>query len=287
VAGSRDDLPASEQLVIEPGKSALHYWADLWRYRELLLVFTWRDLAVRYKQTAIGVAWALLQPLAQTVVMVLIFGKLAKMPTQGNAPYALLVFAAILPWQFFASAVSASSMSVVGNAHLVAKVYFPRILLPVSALFTSLADLMITFAILVALMIWYGYSPTWRMLAVPFLVLMAMLAAFGPGVLITALNVEYRDFRFVVPFMVQFGLYVSPVGFSAEVVRSTFGDTLYFLYALNPMVGVIEGFRWAILGGESPLDWPSLAISLGVSGALCWIGIRYFRSMERRFADVI
>jgi lipopolysaccharide transport system permease protein len=279
--------PPVEELVIEPGKGALHYWRDLWRYRELLLVFTWRDLAVRYKQTAIGVAWALLQPLAQMAVMVLVFGKIAKLPSQGDAPYALLVFAAILPWQFFASAMSASSMSVVSNAHLVSKVYFPRMLLPISALLTSLVDVVIAFAILAALLVWYGYPPNPRLVWVPLLLVLALLAALGPGVLITALNVEFRDFRFLVPFIVQFGLYVSPVGFSASVVRETFGEQLFLIYSLNPMVGVIEGFRWAILGGDSPFPAKLLVISLAVSATLCWVGIAYFRRMERRFADVI
>lgn len=283
------DVPAQpvEELVIEPGKGALHYWRDLWRYRELLLVFTWRDVVVRYKQTVVGISWALLQPLAQMAVMVLVFGKIAKLPTLDNAPYPLLVFAAILPWQFFATALTASSNSVIGNAQLVSKVYFPRMLLPISALLTSLVDVLIAFAILAVIMAWYGYPPTWRVLCLPLLLAMAMLAALGPGILIAALNVEYRDFRYIVPFFVQFGLYVSPVGFSAQVVRETFGEAVFFLYSLNPMVGVIEAFRWAILGKSAPLDLQLVAISLAVSVALCAIGLAHFRRMERRFADVI
>jgi len=275
------------EVVLAAGRTERHYWRDLWRYRELLYILAWRDIAVRYKQTAIGVAWALLQPLAQMVVMVVIFSKVAQLPSDGGAPYALMVFAAMLPWQFFATSVSAASMSLVGNANLISKVYFPRLIIPAAAVVTGLVDFLIAFAILVALMLWYGYPPTWRMLTLPLFVLLALLAAFGPGLLITALNTKYRDFRYVIPFIVQFGLYVSPVGFSSEVVRERFGDALFLLYSLNPMVGVIEGFRWAILGGDAQLHASSLALSCVLSLGFLLLGALYFRRLERTFADII
>jgi lipopolysaccharide transport system permease protein len=252
-----------------------------------MYILAWRDIAVRYKQTLIGIAWALLQPLAQMVVMVLIFSKVAQLPSQGAAPYALMVFAAMLPWQFFATSVSGASMSIATNANLISKVYFPRLIIPVAAVVTSLVDFLIAFLILVALMVWYGYPPTWRLFTLPLFIALAILAAFGPGLLITALNTKYRDFRYVIPFIVQFGLYVSPVGFSSDVVRDRLGESLFLLYSLNPMVGVIEGFRWAILGGEAHLHATSLALSCGLSAALLLLGVLYFRRLERNFADVI
>jgi lipopolysaccharide transport system permease protein len=276
-----------EEIVLEANRAERHYWRDFWRYRELLYILAWRDISVRYKQTVVGIAWVLVQPLAQMAVMVVVFSKLARLPSEGNAPYALLVFAAMLPWQFFASAISAASMSVAGNANLISKVYFPRMIIPAAAVVTSIVDFMIAFSILAALMLWYGHAPGWRMLTLPAFVLLAILAAFGPGLLITALNAEYRDFRYVIPFIVQFGLYISPVGFSSTVVRENFGESLFLLYSLNPMVGVIEGFRWAILGGEARLHLPALAMSIVLSLCFLAIGVRYFRRLERRFADVI
>jgi lipopolysaccharide transport system permease protein len=277
----------TEEIVLESGRTERHYWRDLWRYRELLYILAWRDVTVRYKQTVIGVSWALLQPLAQMIVMVIVFGKVAKLPSDANAPYAIMVFAAMLPWQFFASSISSASMSIAGNANLISKVYFPRMIIPMAAVVTSLVDFLVAFAILVALMLWYGYPPGWRMLTLPLFMLLAMLASFGPGLLITALNTEYRDFRFVIPFIVQFGLYISPVGFSSTVVRETIGEPLFLVYSLNPMVGVIEGFRWAILGGSTKLYMPALAISFVLSAGFLWLGVWYFRRLERTFADVV
>jgi lipopolysaccharide transport system permease protein len=285
--GRKGLAEGTEEIILEPGRAERHYWRDLWQYRELLYILAWRDVAVRYKQTVIGVAWALLQPLAQMVVMVVIFSKIAGLPTEGDAPYALLVFAAMLPWQFFASSISSASMSIVSNANLISKVYFPRLIIPAAAVVTSVVDFLIAFAILVALMLWYGHAPAWRMLTLPLFMWLALLAAFGPGLLITALNTEYRDFRYVIPFIVQFGLYVSPVGFSSTVVRERFGDALFLLYSLNPMVGVIDGFRWAILGGDTPLHLLPLVLSFVLSAALLVLGSLYFRRLERRFADVV
>jgi len=276
-----------EETILEPGRAQERYWQDLWAHRELLAILAWRDVAVRYKQTVVGIAWAVLQPLAQMLVMVAVFGLLARLPSEGNAPYALLVFAALLPWQFFAAAVTASSASIVGNASLVSKTYFPRLVIPLAAIATSLVDLLVAFAILAALLLLYGHPPTWRLLALPAFVALAVLAAAGPGLLVAALNAQYRDFRFIVPFAVQFGLFVSPVGFSAAAVRERFGDGLYLLYSLNPMVGVIDGFRWSILGTQARPDATAIALSATLSVALLVLGVRRFRRVERSLADVI
>lgn len=280
-------LSSPHRLVIEPGRAERQYWRDLWRYRELFYVLAWRDISVRYKQTVIGVAWALIQPLATMLVMTVIFGYVAKLPSEGAAPYAIMVFAAMLPWQFFSTSLSSASQSLVGNANLISKVYFPRMIIPAGAVITSFVDFLISFVILLGMMVWYQFWPDWRILTLPLFVALAFLAAMGPGLLITALNVKYRDFRYVIPFLVQFGLYVSPVGFSSSVIRERFGDKIFALYSLNPMVGVIDGFRWAILGGESAIYWPGFLISLAFVLFFLWLGIRYFRQTEKTFADVI
>jgi lipopolysaccharide transport system permease protein len=273
---------APELLVIEAGHTERHYWRDLWRYRELFYFLAWRDILVRYKQTAIGIAWAVLRPVLTMIVFTLVFGKLGKFPS-GGVPYPILVYAAMLPWQFFASSLADASASLVGNANLISKVYFPRLIVPASAVITSFVDFVIAGAILVVLMAWYGFWPDWRVLLLPFFVMLAFAAAMGAGLWLTALNVKYRDFRFVVPFIVQFGLYVSPVGFSSNVVP----EPWRLAYALNPMVGVIEGFRWALLGGRGALSFPVLALSIVVVAGVLATGIRYFRNTERSFADVI
>ncbi len=283
--------PADEKetfdLWIEAGRAERHYWMDLWRYRELLFILAWRDVAVRYKQTVAGAAWALLQPLLSMIIMTFLFGRVANLPSPGGAPYAVMVFAGLLPWQFFANALTNASQSLVGNANMISKVYFPRMIVPASSTAVSLVDFAVSFVILGGLMAWYQFWPTWRLLALPGFLLLAIIAAMGPGLLITALTVRYRDFRFIVPFIVQFGMYLSPVGYSSEVIREKFGETAFLLYSLNPLVGVIEGFRWAILGGDAPLPgWGGL-LSLGVALALFLAGISYFRKTERSFADII
>lgn len=270
-------------LIIEPGLAEKHYWRDLWRYRELFFVLAWRDVAVRYKQTVIGLAWALIQPLATMLVFTVIFGKLAKLPTEGAAPYALMVYAGLLPWQLFATSLTGASGSLIGNANLISKVYFPRLIVPSSAVVVAFVDFLVSFAILVCLMVWYQYLPSWQIVTLPFFIFMAFLASLGPGLWITALNVKYRDFRYIIPFIVQFGLYVSPVGFSSGVVP----DQWRLLYSLNPVVGVIDGFRWAILGGESNLYLPGFILSWGVIVFFLWLGVRQFRKMEKNFADLI
>ena len=269
-------------LVLEPGRAERHYWRDLWRYRELFYFLAWRDLLVRYKQTVIGVAWALIRPFLTMVVFTVIFGKIAGLPS-GGVPYPILVFAGMLPWQFFSNALSESSGSLVSNANLISKVYFPRLIVPAGAVIVGFVDFMISFVIMAALMVWYGFLPGIQILTLPLWILLAFLAAIGPGLFITALNVKYRDFRYVIPFVVQFGLYVSPVGFRSDVVP----EQWRLLYSLNPMVGVIDGFRWAICGGEFAIYWPGFAASLAITVFFLWFGVRYFRATERTFADVI
>jgi lipopolysaccharide transport system permease protein len=271
------------ELVIEAGRAERHYWRDLWRYRELFQVLAWRDVSVRYKQTVIGAAWALIRPLVTMIVFTIVFGKIAKLPSDGTAPYALLVFAGMLPWSFFATALTDSANSLVSNANLISKVYFPRMIISAAAIIVALVDFAISFAVLVALMLWYQFMPGWQMLLLPAFVAIAILASLGPGLWITALNVKYRDFRYVIPFLVQFGLYVSPVGFSSSLVP----DEWRLLYSLNPLVGVIDGFRWCILGGESRLYLPGFSLSIAVTAALLLFGIRQFRKMEKSFADLI
>jgi lipopolysaccharide transport system permease protein len=277
-------------LIIEAGRAEAHYWRDIWRFRDLFYLLAWRDLLVRYKQTVIGVAWALIRPLLTMLIFVVIFSRVAALDS-GGLPYPLLVLGGMLPWQFFATALSESSSSMISNANLITKIYFPRIILPASSVIVAMVDFAITLVLLLAVMIWYHfaaehYMPSWRLLLLPVFVLLSLIAAMGPGLLVTTLNVKYRDFRYVIPFVVQFGLYISPVGFSSAVVGEKFGPTIRLLYSLNPMVGVIDGFRWC-LGGDMPLDPISFAVSAGLSLVLLWIGIRYFRKMEKSFADVI
>ena len=246
-------------------------------------MLAWRDVSVRYKQTIIGLVWALIRPFLTMVVFTIVFSKVAKLPTEGTAPYALMVFAGLLPWQFFSTALSESSNSLIGNANLISKVYFPRLIVPTAAVVVSFVDFLISFIILVAVMLWYQFLPGWQILTLPLFVIMAFLASLGPGLWITALNVKYRDFRYIIPFIVQFGLYVSPVGFSSAVVP----EKWRLLYSLNPVVGVIDGFRWAILGGESRLYLPGFLLSWLLIVFFLWLGIRQFRKMEKSFADLI
>jgi len=269
------------KLIIEAGRINKDYWRDLWRYRELFYFLSWRDLLVRYRQTAIGLTWALLQPLLTMIVLTVIFGRVAKMPSNG-VPYSILVFAGLLPWQFFSNSLTTSSNSLVANANLISKIYFPRLVVPFSSVLVSMVDFMVSFVILLVLLLLYRFPITWHFIVLPPLVLLAFLSALGPGLIITTLNVKYRDFRYIIPFIVQFGLYVSPVGFSSSRIP----EQWRLLYSLNPAVGVIDGFRWAICGNE-PFYWPGFIMSLVVIAALLVFGLRYFRQMERKFADVI
>jgi lipopolysaccharide transport system permease protein len=275
------------ELLIEPGRAEKNYWRDLWRYRELFMMLAWRDVAVRYKQTVAGASWAVIQPLLNMIIMTVIFGKVAGLPSQGNAPYAIMVFAAMLPWQFFSNALTNSSQSVVNNTSLISKIYFPRLIIPAGSVIVSLIDFLVACSILGALMLWYHFWPTWRLVALPLLMVLAVAAAMGPGLLLTALTVRYRDFRILVPFIVQFGMYVSPVAYSSDVIRHKLGETFFLFYSLNPMVAVIDGFRWAVLGGNQSFYWPGFGLSLGLAVILLIAGIYYFRKTERAFADII
>lgn len=271
-----------DELVIRPNQGFAHYWRDLWQYRELFYFLAWRDIAVRYKQTVIGIAWSVIRPVLTMIVFTFVFGQLAGLPS-GDAPYPIMVFAALLPWQLFANSLTESSNSLVNNAQMISKVYFPRLAIPTSAVAVAFVDFLISFVVLLVLMAVYQFWPTWRMLTLPLFTLLALILALGGGLWMAALNVKYRDFRYIVPFLVQFGMYLSPVGFSSEIVP----DNLRFLYSLNPMVGVIDGFRWAILGGDLTLLWSGFLISVGMTFVLFISGLRYFRRTERTFADVI
>ncbi|NGZ61106.1 MAG: phosphate ABC transporter permease [Nitrospira sp. LK265] len=275
-------METQSELVIEAGKTERHYWKDLWRYRELFYFLAWRDILVRYKQTAIGIAWALIRPLLTTIVFVFVFGKLAKLPSDG-VPYAVLVFVALLPWQFFANAFVEAGNSLISNANMISKVYFPRLVVPASAVIGGLVDFLISGVMLAGLMLWYDVAPDWRIMTLPLFLAIAVVAAMGAGLWIAALNVKYRDFRYIVPFVVQFGLYASPVGFSSAIVP----EQWRLLYSLNPMVGVIDGFRWAILGGENHLYWPGMVLSIALLLVTTITGVLYFRKLEKSFADVI
>ena len=269
--------------VLEPGRADRNYWRDLWTYRELFAILAWRDVAVRYKQTVVGVAWAALRPFLTMVILTVVFSKVAKLPAPGHTPYAIMVFAGLLPWMLFSTILSEASASLVVNANLVGKIYFPRIIIPTSTALVALVDFAVAMAILFAMMIWYRFMPSWQLLLLPGFVLLAVLASLGPALLITALNVKYRDFRYIIPFIVQFGLYATPVGYSSALVPAQWR----FWYSLNPVVGVIDGFRWCILGGNSPLYLPGFAASLGVVALFLVLGVAYFRRTERTFADLI
>jgi lipopolysaccharide transport system permease protein len=272
-----------QEIIIEAGRTQRDYWHDLWRYRELFRVLAWRDVAVRYKQTVIGVAWALIRPFLTMVIFTIVFSRLAHLPSEGTTPYALMVFAGMLPWTLFSSSLSDASNSLLSNANLISKVYFPRLIVPTAAVVVAIVDFFINFVILLSLMAWYHFMPSWEMLLLPGFVAMAFFASLGPSLWITALNVKYRDFRYVIPFILQFGLYVSPVGFSSAVVPQQWR----LLYSVNPLVGVIDGFRWCILGGQARVYLPGFLLSACVTTAFLWLGVRQFRKMENTFADLI
>jgi lipopolysaccharide transport system permease protein len=274
-----------DELIIEAGRAEKHYWRDLWRYRDLFYFLAWRDLLVRYKQTVFGVLWAVLRPFLTMLIFVVIFSRVAGLPSDG-VPYAILVLGGMLPWQFFASALSESSSSLITNANLITKIYFPRIILPASSVIVAMVDFAITLALMAAVMLWYRYVPPWRIVLLPVFIALALVSALGPGLIATALNVKYRDFRFVIPFVVQFGLYISPVGFKSAIIEDKLGPIARLVYSLNPMVGVIDGFRWCI-GAESSLHKTALALSIATSLLLLWGGVCLFRRTEKSFADVV
>lgn len=271
----------AHKIVIERGRTEKDYWKDLWTFRELFYILSWRDIKVRYKQTVIGTAWSVIRPLLTTVIFTIVFSRVAKLDSPNDAPYILLVFAGMLPWQFFANGVSDSSNSLIGNANLVSKVYFPRMIIPASSIITSLVDLAISFLIMFGMMLFYGFFPDQKIMFLPFFVILLVAAALGVGLFITALNVKYRDFRYIIPFIVQIGLYITPVGFSSSVVP----EKWRFWYSFNPMVGIVDGFRWSIIG--EPIYWPGFMLSVAIIFGFLFIGVSYFRKTEKSFADVI
>lgn len=271
------------KIVIEPHTSEKNYWNDLWRYRELFYILSWRDLKVRYKQTSIGIIWAFVRPLLTMLIFTAVFGRVAGMKTVGTAPYALMVFAGLLPWQFFSTAFFSASDSLIVNSNLLTKVYFPRLIVPTSSVITSFVDFLISFAILILLMVYYKYSPDWKILILPFFIFLVFLQSFGIGLYLAALNVKFRDFRYVIPFVVQIGLYVSPIGFSSSVIP----EKWKLLYYLNPMVSMIDGFRWCIITDMSSPFNAYFLMSLGVTLIILIFAVYKFRKMEKTFADII
>lgn len=269
-------------IIIEQGRSEKNYWKDLWRFRELFYILSWRDIKVRYKQTVVGTAWSVLKPLLTMIVFTVVFSKVAKLSSEGNAPYAIMVFAGLLPWQFFSNSLSEASNSLIGNTNLITKVYFPRLIIPASAVITSFVDFAISFVLMVVLMIGYQYAPSWQIIFLPMFLAVAFFASFGISLYLTALNVKYRDFRHIIPFIIQFGLYISPVGFSSSLVP----EQWRVLYSFNPMVGVIDGFRWCILG-ETAFPLVTLSMSMIITMLFMILGVWYFRKTERSFADNI
>lgn len=275
-------MTAHNQIIIEPGHTKRYFWRDFWRFRELFLVLAWRDLAVRYKQTVLGVGWGVLKPLVTMLVLTVIFSHVANLPSEGDAPYALLVFSGLLAWNLVSSLFGESANSLLANANTISKIYFPRLIIPIATSITAMADLLISLLILCGMMIFYGYFPSWKIVFLPAFVLLAVVAGLGPGLLFASLNVKYRDLRNVLPFFLQIGLYISPVGFSSSVIS----EKWRLIYSLNPTVGIIDGFRWSILGGAE-LYWPSVAISIVIVTILLLIGLWRFRETERIFADLM
>jgi lipopolysaccharide transport system permease protein len=279
---------SSQRIVIYPGSESSNYWKDLWNYRGLFFFLAWRDVLVRYKQTVIGLAWSIIRPVLTILAMAFI-GWLFNSSVPAGVPRLLLVSAAALPWQFFSSSFSESSNSLIVNSNLLTKIYFPRLIIPGSTVIVCLIDFLISFLVFVLLMIWYQFIPDVKILLLPLLLLLAMIISFGAGLYVAALNVKYRDFRYVIPFIVQFGLYLSPVAFSSQDVylNPAISQTLKFIYSLNPMVGVIDGFRWCLLGGSISIYFPGFILSIAISFVVLFLGIRYFRKTERSFADII
>lgn len=271
------------EIIIEAGKSEKHYWKDLWQFRELFIILAWRDIKVRYKQTVIGAAWSIIRPLLTMIVFTIVFSKVAGLKSPSNAPYAILVYAAMLPWQFFSNALSESSGSLIGNANLITKVYFPRIIIPLSSVVVSFIDFIISFAVLLLLFGWYGYMPGWQILYLPLFIILTFMFSFGFGLLITTLNVKYRDFRYIIPFIIQFGLYISPVGFDSRIVP----EKWKLLYNINPMVGIIDGFRWSLLNGSTTFNFASIYYSIVVTTLFMFLGVFLFRKFEKQMADKI
>jgi len=278
----RNDEKAGFDLVIEGARSNGQYWTDLWQYRELFFFLAWRDILVRYKQTVIGLAWSVIRPFLTMLVFTIVFGRLAKLPS-GGVPYPILVYAAMLPWQFFSTSFNDASNSLINNSNMLTKIYFPRMIVPASTVIVNFIDFLISFVIFIGLMLWYHYTPPWMIITLPLFFFWVVLISLGTGFYVAAVNVKYRDFKYIVPFVVQFGLYISPVGFSSSVIP----EKWRLLYSVNPIVGVIDGFRWAIIGDSSPIYVPGFLLSIAITVLFFVFGIMYFRKMERVFADLV
>jgi lipopolysaccharide transport system permease protein len=276
-------MKMQQRLIIEFDRADALYWRDLWRYRELFGVLAWRDLSVRYKETVFGVLWALIRPFLTMLVFTTIFGRLAKFPSDGNVPYPLLVLVGMILWTLFSTSWTEVGSSLVRDQSLITKVYFPRMIVPTASMTVNFVDFLISFAILVILMFWYRFIPGWQIVLLPFLLGLAFIANFGPGLWIAALSVRFRDFRYILPFIVQLGLFISPVGFSSNVIPHEWR----WLYSLNPVVGIIDGFRWCILGGQGGLYVPGFCWSVAATAFFLLLGIRQFRKVEKRFADLL
>jgi lipopolysaccharide transport system permease protein len=277
----------SNKLILEPGRASKNYWADLFRFKELFYILSWRDLKVRYKQTALGVTWSVVRPLLTMLVFTVVFGKAAGLSADTpSVPYALFVFAGILPWQFFSNALSEASNSLVSNANLISKVYFPRMIVPASSVITAMVDFLITLVLMGCICVYFQYIPSSRVIYLPFFIVLAFFCAFGIGLYITALNVKYRDFRYIIPFVIQFGLYISPVGFGSSVLMHKLSPTFQTVFMLNPMVGIIDGFRWCFFE-DTPLSILSVLYAVLTTFCFMVVGIYTFRKMEREFADLI
>ena len=269
-------------LIIEAGKTEKQYWHDLWKYRELFYFLAWRDILSRYKQTVLGIAWSIIRPILTMIVFTIIFGKIAKLPS-GDVPYPILVFVAMLPWQLFANSLSQSSESLVLNSNMVTKIYFPRMIIPASSIIVAFIDFFISFILLGIIMVWYRFIPSWKIVFAPAFLLLTFLIAFGMGLILSAITVKYRDFRHIVPFVVSLGLYISPVGFSSDIIPQKWR----LLYSINPMVGIIDGFRWCIIGQDMNIYRLGFIISIILTFSILIIGIIYFRKTEKTFADKI
>ena len=276
------NIDNKNQLIIEAGKADRHYWLDLWRFRELFYILAWRDIVVRYKQTAIGILWAVIRPLLTMMIFVVVFGYIANLPSEG-VPYPIYVFAAMLPWMFFAAAFGDAGNSLINNAPLISKVYFPRLIIPAASVAVAAIDFFVSFFILLCLMLFYKVTLSWHMLLLPLFWFLAFSIALGSGLYVAALNVKYRDFKFIVPFVIQMGLYISPIGYGATVIPEQYR----LLYYMNPMVAVIDGFRWCVSGGSTAFNMTELCVSILITLLLLFFGFHRFRKTEKTFADVI
>lgn len=278
-----DNSEEHYDLVIKATKNRSSYWKEIWEYKDLLYILVWRDIKVRYKQTFLGVLWSILQPLLTMVVFTFIFSQIAELPTEAKAPYPILVFSALIPWQFFSSAISGAGSSLIANQALITKVYFPRTVIPASTVIASMFDMIISLAILIFLIVYYSFIPSWKICLLPLLVLHVFLFTMGLSLLISSYNIKYRDFRYIIPFAIQFGLLISPVGFSSTVIP----ENLYYVYSLNPMVGIIDGFRWSILNTTGSFNLFTYGISIFISMIIFLVGVYKFKRIEQSISDII